>query len=337
VTRAIIAAVGALGLVFVWRAAALYQENDPFAYRLVLLIGVGLIAGLIELLSRATRIASLSRALATLPAAPAKADIDKSPAALRSLVEARLNGTPQSLGSAVFTSYLLGLLVMLGLLGTFMGLFETLSGAREALTTSGDVTALRQGLAAPMNGLSRAFGTSATGVACSAMLGLAAVFLRRAEARFVSSLSALTAGPLFPLTIAGRQLAALEAIAADREALPVAAKAIEKASKRLAAVATEIERAQRESSKEAADALREVASATERAQRESSKEAADTLREAAREIERAQRASSKETTDALRDAASSIKQDVQAGVTAAAAAIAPLLDRAVIAAGEGAE
>ncbi len=291
-TRAIILIVGALGLAFVWRAAGLYQATDPLAYRLVLLIGVGLIAGVIELSFRATRVAALGRALVGLPASPAKEDIDKAPPQFRALVEARLHGTPQGLGNAVFTSYLLGLLVMLGLLGTFMGLFETLSGAREALTTSGDVTALRAGLAAPMKGLSRAFGTSATGVACSAMLGLAAVFLRRAESRFSAKLAALTAGPLFPLTIAGRQLAALEAIASDRKALPAATRAIEVASKRLVTLASEIERGQRESSKEA--------------------------------------------TDAIRNAASSIQKQVEAGVMAAADAVGPLLDRAVLAAGEGA-
>ena len=184
-TRVIIAVVGALGLAFVWRAAQLYQGSDPLAYRMVLLIGVGMLAGLVELLLRATRVARLTDALLALPKTIGREDIEKTNEPLRGLIESRLNGTPTNLGSAVFTSYLLGLLVMMGLLGTFMGLFETLAGAREALTASGDVTALREGLAAPMKGLSRAFGTSATGVACSALLGLGAVFLRRAETRFV--------------------------------------------------------------------------------------------------------------------------------------------------------
>ena len=54
-TRVIIAVVGALGLAFVWRAAQLYQGSDPLAYRMVLLIGVGMLAGLVELMLRATR------------------------------------------------------------------------------------------------------------------------------------------------------------------------------------------------------------------------------------------------------------------------------------------
>ncbi len=313
-TRVIIAVVGALGLAFVWRAAQLYQGSDPLAYRMVLLIGVGMLAGLVELMLRATRVARLTDALLVLPKTIGREDIEKTNEPLRGLIESRLNGTPTNLGSAVFTSYLLGLLVMMGLLGTFMGLFETLAGAREALTASGDVTALREGLAAPMKGLSRAFGTSATGVACSALLGLGAVFLRRAETRFVGSLGGLISGPLFPMTMAGRQLAALEALAENREALPAAAKAIELATKRLSNLSKEIERGQRETSKEATDAFRA----------------------ASQEVGAAFLATSQQASDGFRAAAHDLQAEVKAGVDRAATSIAPLLDRAVLRAGEGA-
>ncbi|WP_187345791.1 hypothetical protein [Sorangium cellulosum] len=122
---------------------------------------------------------------------------------------------------------------MIGLLGTFLGLFETLRGAREALTLSADVDALRESLAAPMQGLSRAFGTSAAGVSGSAMLGLGAVLVRRAEAGAAAALHAYAAGPLAALTVAGRQLAALEALARQGEALPAAAASLREATSRL--------------------------------------------------------------------------------------------------------
>ena len=54
----------------------------------------------------------------------------------------RAAGVPADAGQG-WLPYLLGLLVMVGLLGTFLGLFETLRGAREALGASGDVAALR--------------------------------------------------------------------------------------------------------------------------------------------------------------------------------------------------
>src|SRR6202040_1346029 len=119
----------------------------------------------------------------------------------RALLRAKIAGAPASAGSAVFTPYLLGLLVMIGLLGTFLGLFETLRGAREALTSSGDVEALRASLAAPMQGLPRSFGTSAAGVSASAMLGLAAALARHAESRFGQALATYAADGLAPLTV----------------------------------------------------------------------------------------------------------------------------------------
>jgi biopolymer transport protein ExbB/TolQ len=61
---------------------------------------------------------------------------------------------------------------MLGLLGTFVGMVDTFQGAVFALEGSTELQAIREGLAAPINGLSLAFGTSFAGVAASAMLGL---------------------------------------------------------------------------------------------------------------------------------------------------------------------
>ena len=258
-TRAAVLIAGAIGLALVARAAILYRGVDPLAHWLVLLIGLGLVLGLVELAMRANHVALLSRALASLSSAPTRADIGACPGPLRSLLGARLAGMPASVGAAVFTPYLLGLLVMLGLLGTFMGLFETLRGAREALTASGDVTALREGLAAPMKGLSRAFGTSAAGVSASSMLGLAAVFVRRAEGRFASALASLVAGALFPLTLAGRQIAALESLAENRDALPQAAKAMEEASLRLASLEKKLAAQQAEATTEAGLAFRTAA------------------------------------------------------------------------------
>ena len=78
--------------------------------------------------------------------------------------------------------YLVGLLVMLGLLGTFVGMVETLMGTVTALQSSHDLSAMRDDLAAPIMGLGFAFGTSVAGVSASACLGLIATLSRRERA-----------------------------------------------------------------------------------------------------------------------------------------------------------
>ena len=67
---------------------------------------------------------------------------------------------------------------MLGLLGTFAGMIVTLGGAASALDNSTELSAIRSALAAPIAGLSLAFGTSIAGVAASAMPGLATLSRR---------------------------------------------------------------------------------------------------------------------------------------------------------------
>src|SRR5690606_755607 len=138
-----------------------------------------------------------------------------------------------------------GLLVMLGLLGTFLGLFETLRGAHAALSESQDVEALRAGLSSPMRGLMRSFGTSAAGVSTSALLGLVAVVPRRRTLSFTAALSGAAAGSLARLSASKRQLASLEALSARGGALPESAKALSEAAGRLGGLEGTIENALR--------------------------------------------------------------------------------------------
>ena len=260
-TRAAVLLTGAIAIALVARAASIYRGADPLAFALVLLIGVGLCLGIAELLIRAGQAARLEREIATLPAEATIEAVDAAGPQLRGLLRARITGVSGTMTTAPFTPYLLGLLVMIGMLGTFLGLFETLRGAREALiTSSGDVDALRTGLAAPMVGLSRAFGCSAAGVSASAMLGLGAVFVRRAEAATVSALARYAAGPLARLTTAGRQLVALEALALQGQALPEAAAALRETAARLEKLEAHLLDGQMRSAAEAAAAIRAVAS-----------------------------------------------------------------------------
>jgi hypothetical protein len=69
--------------------------------------------------------------------------------------------------------------VLLGMLGTLLGMMATLRGTGLALESATDLQAIRGSLAAPVKGLGFAFGTSIAGVATSAMLGLLSALCRR--------------------------------------------------------------------------------------------------------------------------------------------------------------
>src|SRR3546814_5579607 len=96
----------------------------------------------------------------------------------------------------VLTPYLVGLLVLLGMLGTFLGMVATLRGTGLALESATDLQAIRASLAAPVKGLGFAFGTSVAGVAASAMLGLLSALCRRDRFRAAQLLDARMATAL---------------------------------------------------------------------------------------------------------------------------------------------
>lgn len=223
-TRALILITGFAGFGIVARAAAYYRGVDELAFGVTLIMGAALLAGVVELWFRAGSIAGLQQGLRALPERPE--NLEGTSADLRALLRSHLERDPMPTKAPTFTPYLVGLLVMLGLLGTFLGLFETLRGAREALSSSGDVDALRAGLTTPMAGLMRSFGTSAAGVASSAMLGLGSVFTLRAARRLDRSVHHACSHSLAHLSAARRQLDALEALAEQGEALPSAAAAL---------------------------------------------------------------------------------------------------------------
>jgi hypothetical protein len=241
---------GAAGGALVLHAARAYQGESGWGFALVLLIGLGFVAGMIELVWRDRRSVSLRRQCSNLPThladRPALEALRTglSPR-LRAEIDALLGGRRGAVEAPTFTGHLVGLLVMLGLLGTFLGFVDTLAGARMVLERSTDIDAIRNGLAAPLSGLTRSFGTSLAGVAASAALGLAAASVRRGEARARGALTHFAAGPLAPFTPAGRQLAALESLGRHGDALPRAADALTSAVARLESLSVDLVEAQR--------------------------------------------------------------------------------------------
>jgi hypothetical protein len=114
----------------------------------------------------------------------------------------RIEGERSGLPGPALTPYLVGLLVMLGMLGTFLGMVATLNGAVFALEGTGNIQAVRAAFSEPMKGLGLAFGTSVAGVATSAMLGLMSAFGRREREQAAQELETRIANELrsFSLT-----------------------------------------------------------------------------------------------------------------------------------------
>jgi membrane associated rhomboid family serine protease len=92
--------------------------------------------------------------------------------------------------------YLIGLLVFLGLLGTFWGLLQTIGSIGDTIQSldpaGGDTNdvldALKSGLAAPLAGMGTAFSSSLFGLAGSLVLGFLDLQAGRAQTRFYTEL-----------------------------------------------------------------------------------------------------------------------------------------------------
>jgi hypothetical protein len=175
------------GMALIVLMARLVAADDSLTLLVMLLIVTAYSVGGAELWRYQRHTEGLRLALSTLdivrssPADTPTLDdwLSTVPETLRHAVRQRIVGHFQGLPAPILTPYLVGLLVMLGLMGTFVGMVATLGGAALALEGGTELTAIRQGLAAPIEGLGMAFGTSVAGVAASAMLGLIATLSQR--------------------------------------------------------------------------------------------------------------------------------------------------------------
>ncbi|MDH6593985.1 hypothetical protein M2165_003874 [Variovorax sp. TBS-050B] len=174
-------AVFAAGLAVVGWVGAGYAGSHPLAFAVTVLVGAFYVVGAFELHRFRQATATLSRAVDDLAAAPADLAgwLGGLHPSLRNAVRLRIEGERVGLPAPVLAPYLAGLLVLLGMLGTFMGMVVTLNGTGLALDSAADLASIRASLSAPVKGLGLAFGTSVAGVAASAALGLASALCRR--------------------------------------------------------------------------------------------------------------------------------------------------------------
>ncbi|MVF12081.1 hypothetical protein FT643_07965 [Ketobacter sp. MCCC 1A13808] len=167
-------------LTVLWMGAGFIGANS-LALIVTLIIAVTYVIGFMELHHYQAATATLHQALTRTAGDEAALNqwLASLHPSLQNSVRLRIEGERVGLPTPVLTPYLVGLLVMLGLLGTFVGMVDTLQGAVSALEGSTELSAIRAGLAAPIAGLGLAFGTSVAGVAASAMLGFASTLCRR--------------------------------------------------------------------------------------------------------------------------------------------------------------
>jgi MotA/TolQ/ExbB proton channel family len=133
------------------------------------------------------------------PDAPDQKRLTLSAGAMRSLLDSLASRLDES---RELSRYMTGLLIFLGLLGTFWGLLKTIGAVADvigAMTVgSGDVTVmfdqLKAGLARPLAGMGTAFSASLFGLAGALILGFLDLTAGQAQNRFFNELEEWLAG-----------------------------------------------------------------------------------------------------------------------------------------------
>ncbi|MHA6848212.1 DUF802 domain-containing protein [Ralstonia syzygii] len=211
------------GLAAVCWIAAGYAGSNPLALALTMLIGAGYLTGAVELHRYRQATATLARAVTSLSEPPPGlgAWLDPLHPSLRSAVRLRVEGERVALPGPALTPYLVGLLVLLGMLGTLLGMVVTFKGTGAALESATDLQAIRASLAAPIKGLGFSFGTSIAGVSTSAMLGLLSALCRRERLQAAQALDVKIATTLRIHSHAHQREETLELLRRQAEAMPI--------------------------------------------------------------------------------------------------------------------
>ena len=243
------------GLVTIAWVGAGYAGSNPLALSVLALIAAFYLVGGQELRRFRAASASLAAALAALTdpltapltAAQADAQTDAQTApqlpldgwlqsidpALRHPVRLRIEGERVALPGPTLTPYLVGLLVLLGMIGTFLGMVMTLQGTVSALESTSDLQAMRASLAAPVRGLGLAFGTSVAGVCASAMLGLVSALCRRERLQLSQALDQQIATTLRRFSLSHQRQQNVNALQSQAQLLPLVVERLQTLMERI--------------------------------------------------------------------------------------------------------
>lgn len=214
-----------VGLAAIGWAGAGYLGSNLLALSVTLLIAAFYLVGALELRKYQHATGTLQQALASddaLPQPPAGlgAWLEGLHPSLRQSVRQRIEGERVGLPGPALTPYLTGLLVLLGMLGTFLGMVVTLHGTGTALESATDLSAVRASLAAPVKGLGLAFGTSLAGIAGSAMLGLLSALCRRERLQAAQQLDARIGTSLRVFSLAHQREESLKLLQQQSQLMP---------------------------------------------------------------------------------------------------------------------
>ena len=223
-TRFLQYAVFAAGLAAVcWVGAGYVGSNHPLALSITVLVAAFYLMGVVELHRFRQATSTLASAVSRLTEAPANLGswLEQLHPSLRNAVRLRIEGERVGLPGPSLTPYLAGLLVLLGMLGTFLGMVVTLNGTGMALESATDLQAIRASLSAPVKGLGLAFGTSVAGVAASAMLGLASALCRRERLQAGQMLDTKIATTLRVYALVHQREASFQLLEQQAQAMPM--------------------------------------------------------------------------------------------------------------------
>ena len=212
--------LGALAVV--WVAAAV-ASTHLLVLVMTAVIGAVYVFGALELHRYRSDTARLQQALTEVPSELQQLGdwLVRVPAPLQNAVRQRIEAERAALPGPALTPYLVGLLVMLGMLGTFLGMVVTLNGAVFALEGTSSVQGMRAAFSEPIKGLGLAFGTSVAGVATSAMLGLMSSLSRRERAQAAQVLDVLIGTGLRHFSLAHQRQETFRALQQQSQALPL--------------------------------------------------------------------------------------------------------------------
>jgi hypothetical protein len=242
-------------------------EGDTLSRGLFAIMAIALAAGLGELWQRQRRADTGRAGLVTLSgelggdgrrATDAQIEALDGPVSAR--IRARVERMPTASPPPSFASTLAGLLVVVGLLGGFIGVIQTLAGAEEALSATGGVRALRSALADPVIGLADGVEMTFAGIAAAALLIFASIGVRRSEQQLGALADDFAAGPHAPLSTLGDQLQLMQSMVQQVEALPVAAEALRDVSKKIVTLEDVWTRSHERSSQETLGIVRDAVS-----------------------------------------------------------------------------
>jgi len=234
----------AIGIAVVCWIGAGFIDSDLLALAFTGLIGAVYCLGFGELVNFRRQTRQLAEKVAQLPESHEQVSgwLNALPQPLQFPAQRRIEGHAAGLPGPQLPPYLTGLLVMLGLLGTFAGMIVTLGGAASALDNSTELSAIRSALAAPIAGLSLAFGTSIAGVAASAMLGLASTLSRRDRLQASRTLDTALRKKLHHLSADHQRQQAFQALESQAKALPEMATAMERMTARMEQLGEQLEK-----------------------------------------------------------------------------------------------